>query len=270
MRTLCSFVLMLSAFCAAADDPLIGLPLDGEEAVEFLRSAEVVGEPENFDSVAITDPLRVTLSDGQRTFRAIFKDENTLYPSFRFGNGTEVERVRDSYKHEIAAYELDALLGLGIVPPCIERTLFKRTGALCMWIEDAVDESARREKGLQPPDMDRWKNQVEQVLLFQQLINDLDHANIRNVVSDADFRLYKVDSSMGFYDDRKLRDESQITRFPREFLESLETLDRSLFDKRLGAWLYKGELKALWARRDRILSLAEKRVAERGETNVLY
>src|SRR5215470_9957317 len=35
----------------------------------------------------------------------------------------------ESYKSEIAAYELDKLLGLGMVPPAVERTMNGDTGA---------------------------------------------------------------------------------------------------------------------------------------------
>jgi hypothetical protein len=270
MRVMISIVLLVCAVAVADDAPVVGLPLTGEEAVTFLRSAEAVGKPEKFDEVAITEPFRVTLTDGERTLRAIFKDENESYSAFRFGDGTEVLGVKDSFKHEIAAYELDVLLGLGIVPPCVQRTLFRRTGALCMWVEEAMDEARRRERGLRPPDQDRWDDQMATVELFQRLINDLDEANIRNLLSDSNFKIYKVDSSMGFHPRGKLRDEDQLTRFSRQFLEALEALDRAVMDERLGPWINKRERKTLWARRDRILELAAERVAERGEEAVLY
>jgi len=270
MRILISVVLLFSTVGVAADQTAGGLPLHGEEAVAFLRSAEVVGEPESFDTKAITDPLRVTLTDGERTLRAIFKDEDTYHSGFKFGDGTEVLRVRDSYKHEIAAYELDLLLGLGIVPPCVERKLFRRTGSLCLWVEDATDEAKRRERKVVPPDLVQWYDQMDRVKLFQHLVNDLDRANIRNIVSDPEFKIYKVDSSMSFYPQYSLREEDQPTRFSRQFLESLESLDRVVLDERLKSWTTKGERKSLWARRGLILELAAKQVAERGEAEVLH
>jgi len=172
---------------------VVGLPLTGDEAVAYLSSAEVTGQPEDFDPLAITGPVRVTLTDGSRTLRAVFKDEDTLYPEFRFGDGRVVERAKDSYKHEIAAFELDRLLGLDIVPPCVERRLFKRKGSLCLWIEGAMTEDVRREKGLEPPDPEGFKDDLREIRLFQQLIADLDYSNIRNLVVDANFKVYKVE-----------------------------------------------------------------------------
>jgi hypothetical protein len=258
----------------AADPPVgsqvVGLPLTREEALSFLRSAEVVDQPENFDSKAITDPVRLTASDGTHTLRAIFKDENTLYPRFRFGDGREVDRVRDSYKHEIAAFELDTMLGLGLVPPCVERTLFSHTGALCLWVENAITEAERGRRGLHPPDVEQWNRRMILVRFFHQLILDLDFANIRNLLVDENFRIYKVDSSMAFHVDRELRRENSLTRFSRAALTALESLERSELEERLGPWLLRRELDALWARRNRLLELARENVARHGEAEVLY
>lgn len=251
-------------------EQVVGLPLSGDEAVEFLRTAEVVGEPVAFDSLAITVPLKVTLTDGTRTLNGIFKDENTLHERFRFGDGRQVDRVRDSYRHEIAAYDLDAMLGFGLVPPCVERTLFARDGALCLWVENAITEAERRSRGLDPPDPAEWDRGMHSVRLLHRLIQDLDYTNIRNLVVDGGFRVYKVDSSMAFHPDPTVRGEEGLTRLPRGALAALEAVDRAELDRRLGSWLYRNEIKALWARRGRILELARERVAERGEAAVLY
>ena len=257
-------VLVLIAVEAPAVVPDTGLPLEGEAAVAFLERAEVLGKPEGFDSLAITEPVRVTLSDGQRTLRAIFKDEETLYPRFRFGDGREAAKVHDSYKHEIAAYELDRMLALDLVPACVERILFSRRGALCLWVENAMTEADRRHEELEPADWESWGRRMALVRVFQQLIADQDFSNIRNVLVDRNFRVYKVDSSMAFPADRRLLDEDRLSRLPRPFLEALEGLDRAEVTDRLAPWLTRAEIKALWARRDRILELGRERAAEAG------
>ena len=52
----------------------------------------------------------------------------------------------ESYKAEIAAYRLDRLLDLHMVPPIVERELDGRTGAAVMWIENTHGWNAK-----QPP-----------------------------------------------------------------------------------------------------------------------
>ena len=40
----------------------------------------------------------------------------------------------ESYKSEIAAYELDRLLNMHLVPPAVERRIGDDTGAAVMWV----------------------------------------------------------------------------------------------------------------------------------------
>ena len=264
------FVLLLAiAAGPSTESEVIGLPLTGDEAVEFLHTAKVLGRPERFDSVAITDPVRVTLTDGTRTLRAVFKDEDTNHMIFHFADGKVLTGVKDSYRHEIAAYELDVLLGLGIVPPCVKRPIRRDTGSLCLWVENAMTEADRKRKKIRPPDIDDWNCQMFTIRLFHQLIWDPDYNNIRNILVDTNFKLYKVDSSMTFRTDPTLRNEKSLTRFSRSVLASLEALERSEVDARLGPWLNAKQLEALWARRVRLLELAREQIDARGATAVL-
>ena len=255
---------------SGCDAPLIGLPLEGQEAVDFLLLAEVVGTPKKFDKVAITDPARLKLSDGKRTYRAIFKDENTLHKGvFEFGDGRRVPFVRDSYRHEIAAYELARLLGLNMVSACVERKIFRRKGSLCLWVEGSRTESDRRKMNLNPPSRVAWDRQIYEVRLFQQLISDQDYPNIRNQVVDDNFRLYKVDSSMAFYATDELIEVLHPPVYSRRFLEALKNLDEEVASSRLEPWLLKSQLKSLWKRRAKILERADALIAEHGD-KILY
>ena len=108
------------------------------------------------------------------------------------------------------------------------------------------------------------------VRLFQQLISDQDFSNIRNILFDTDFRIYKVDSSMAFYSEKALIDQLHPPKYPRRFLTALENLDRDQLDQRLEPWLFKKQRKSLWERRDRILERAQELVDKHGEDAVLY
>lgn len=255
-------MLLLSLAVAPATwDRVTGLPLEGEAAVEFLLAAQVEGRPERFDSVAITQPTRVVLTDGSRTHRAIFKDVDDYHMVLRHADGKMFTKVYDSYRHEIAAYELDVLLGLGLVPPCVEREIRGRTGSLCLWVENAITEATRLKKKLRPVDVDAWNLQMLKLRVFHQLLSDLDYNNTRNTLVDTDFRLYKVDSSLSFRLEPELRNERSLIRLPADLMARLGALQRSEIDARLGRWLSGEQLDALWARRDRLLSLAEERAA---------
>ncbi len=254
----------------AESGTVVGVPLRGEQAVDFLTHAEVVGEPESFDEAALTGPVRVTLTDGSRTLRAVFKHEDTRYPEFRFSDGREVQQARDSYRHEIAAYELDRLLGLDIVPPCVERKIGSKTGSLCFWVEGSMTEAERREKGLQPSDPKRYKGQLREIELFQQLIADLDYSDLRNLVVDESLRIHKVDSSMAFDADPDLLTGLYSSRLSRRLIRALETLDKKELNELFKPWLHKDQRGSLWERRNRILKRAKQLIADYGEERTLY
>jgi hypothetical protein len=68
--------------------------------------------------VGVTRPRRAFFAEGGLAASAVFK---VLPPGRQSG-------FFESYKAEIAAYELDKLLGLGMVPPTVERGLQERPG----------------------------------------------------------------------------------------------------------------------------------------------
>jgi hypothetical protein len=264
-------LLALAAQAAApAPPPAYGLPLIGAEAEEFLRSAEIQ-QVKYFDTKGVTKPRRVVLSDGTRTLRAIFKDIDEYQPKKVLADGDVLIPFRDTFRHEIAAYEVDKLIGLDMVPPCVKRRIQRDVGSLCMWVEGTMTEWERKmERKIDPPDMREWNDQMYTVRLFEQLIYDSDYKNISNLLVDPDFKIYKVDSSRAFRTNCKLRKESSLPRFSRSIVEGLRSLTREKAEARLGEWLTKGQINGLMARRDRILELVEERVAERGEAAVLY
>lgn len=270
--TLCVLLSVIGAGAGELGEPssVVGVPLRGEEAVAFLTDAEVVGAPESFDEAAITGPVRVNLSDGSRTFRAVFKHEETRYPEFRFSDGREVEQARDSYRHEIAAYQLNRMLGLDIVPPCVERKIDSKMGSLCFWVEGSMTEAERREQGLQPSDYAMYKGQLREIELFQQFIADLDYSDLRNLVVDENLRIHKVDSSMAFDPDPDLLTGLYSSRLSRRLIRALEALDKKEMNEMLKPWLHKDQLGDLWERRKRILKRAKQLIADYGEERTLY
>ena len=253
---------------AAGPEPY-GLPLKGAEAEAFLRTAEVVkkkGLP-----VGITRSYQLTLTDGTHTHKAAWKviDEyKTGVTRFQDG-GFEVD-FRDSYKYEIAVYELDKLLGLDLIPPTVERVIDRERGSLQMWVEGCMTEADRKKRKIRVPNSEPWNAQMHNVRLLHQLTYNTDHANIRNVLIDPEFRIYAIDFSRAFRTHRELMGEKDLERFSRATLDRLRALDKTTLTEKLGGWLRQPEIDALLARRDAILALVERRIAERGEGQVLY
>lgn len=271
MKRALAFALLLGAWGAApapAQEPA-GLPMRGEEAEQFLRTAEVVGR--RALGTGITHPDQYTLNDGTRTHKAVWKtiDEFRRGVTSLEGGGIIVDFM-DSWKYEVAAYELDKLLGTGLVPPTVERTLAHKTGSLQMWVDGAMTEADRKKRKLAPPDPRAWNEQIYRVRLLHQLTDNTDFRNIRNVLADPSFRVYAIDFSRAFTVYVDLRSPKELERFSRSTLEALRALDEPILEARIGRWVSLPRIEALLKRRDRILDLAARLVAERGEAAVLY
>jgi hypothetical protein len=269
--TIAAALLLLAAQAGmpAPTPSTTGLALTGAAAERFLATATVV-DLEKYESLGITHPRRAILSDGGRTLRAVFKDINTTHVREQLSTGQWLLNLKDSYRHEIAAYRLDQLIGLGLVPPCVERRIDGDVGSLCLWIEGATTEAERANAKRVPPDVVAFNDQLHDIRLFMQLTWDTDYNNVANIVIGPDWKVYKVDSSRAFRQTETLRREEGLTRFRRSILRALESLTRERLDKALGQWLDERQLDGLWQRRTRILELARERVASQGEAAVLY
>jgi len=263
-----AIVLTLAGPLAGQEPKASGLPLQGHEAEEFLRVATIVDrEPVG---EGITRPDRVTLTDGARSFRAVWKTIDVHKPGQqRMERGWEFD-FRDSWKNEVAAYELDKLLGLGLVPPTVERRLENRTGSLQLWVEQAMTEKDRKQRKLEPPHLPRWNNQLHNVRLLHQLTHNTDFQNIQNVIADPTFRIYAIDNSRAFRIQTELIAPDDLQCFSRTVLEKLKALDLPLLEEKLGPWVNKMQIEGLLARRDLILKIVEKRIKQKGEGPVLF
>jgi len=262
-----AMLILVTAQQAAQPEPTPawGLPLHGEEAEHFLRTAEIVSI-KSFKTKAVTRPKKVELTNGEQTHYALFKTIDEFEPMKHLKGGETELRFTDSFEYEIAAYELDKMLGLGIVPPAVRRRIGRE-----VWVEGAMTEWERlKVRNIHPPDMVAWNEQMYTIRLFLQLIYDTDYNNINNLLVTPDWKIYKIDASRAFRNHKELRREGSLERFSRRVLTSLGALTEEDLDERLGRWLTKAQLKALWMRRNLILELADRRVAELGEDAVLF
>ena len=240
---------------------------EAAEMEEFLRTAEIVGK-ENIP-VGVTRPQKLELTDGQMTRSASWKTIDEYRRGItRLADGTTDANFRDSYAFEVAAYELDKLIGTNLVPPTVKRSWRGEEGAMQLWIEDATTDWDRREKQIPIPDPLEWSRQYYNIQLFRCLTYDIDFKNARNTLIDPDWKLWAIDSSRSFRLRKELLDNS-MNRFSRATLSGLESLTFEALKLRLDDLLSDDQLEAIIVRRDLILERAASLVAERGEDAVL-
>ena len=176
----------------------------------------------------------------------------------------------DSYKYNIAAYHLAELLGLDdMLPVYVERKWGGNPGSLSWWLPVKMDEVERHKQKLTAPDVDAWNNQMYRVRVFDELVYDID-ANLTNVLIGEDWKIWRVDFTRAFRLRKDLRDPKDLVHCERQLFEKLKTLDGNELAAKTKGYLTKDEVKAVMARRDKIVAQFQKLISEKGENEVLY
>ncbi len=246
------FVCAVMALNAVAQEP----DLTEEQMQKFLLTAKVIKSKQT--SKGVTSPYRLTLSDGTVTHDAAFQAINVRKTQMQFSDGKVEMNFVDSYKYDIAAYELAKLLGLGpMMPVTVERKWNGNTGALSWWIPTKLDEESRLRQKVQPPDVDAWNRQMWKMRVFAQLVYDTDR-NLGNVLITEDWRLYMIDFSRAFRLFPELRNPKDLTNCDRQLLDKLKGLTEESVTQSTKQWLTKAEIRGVMARRDKIVELFEK------------
>jgi hypothetical protein len=251
-------------FVTASDEPT----LSKEQIKQFLLKAKVVKSQQS--KKGITNPWRLTLSDGTVTHDASFQaiDEHKTNVTLASGK-TEMNFV-DSYKYNIAAYRLAELLGIDdMLPVYVERSWGGNPGSLSWWLPVKMDEEERHKQKLTAPDPDAWNNQMYKVRVLDQLVYDND-PNLTNVLIGEDWKIWRVDFSRAFRLYKDLRNPGDLERCDRQLFEKLKALDANQLAEQTKHYLNKDEVKAVMARRDKIVEQFQKLIAEKGEKEVLY
>lgn len=242
--------------------------LTDQEKEEFLRTAKVIRSREV--GIGINNTSRVTLTDGRITHDAHLTTVDIYKHEHRTARGTELN-FRDSYRYNIAAYKLDRLLGLNMVPVSVERKVGGDTGAVTWWVDDVMMmESKRYVKKIPVPPAKRirWNDQMYQVRIFNELVYNND-PNMTNVLITNDWGLRLIDYSRAFRVRTDLRNPKNLSRCDRRIYDALRALDEETLTRRLGDCLRKSEIRAILARRDEIVRFFDNEIATKGESAVI-
>jgi len=206
------------------------------EFEEYLKAAKV--EKITNIPIGVTRPRRAYLAPGGLVGSFAWKP---IRPGMQTG-------YFESYKSEIAAYELDKLLGLNMVPVAVERRV----------------EGVRSWESVQPlPKPATWGFQLARMKMFDDLISNSDR-NKGNLIVDADWHIYLIDHSRAFVTETKLPQELQ--NIDRKLWDRMLALDEAGLKTAMGAWLDRRQIQALIRRRDAMKKKIDALVAKNGQT----
>ncbi len=250
----------------AQSGPLSPGNLSQQEMEQFLRQARVLRS--RVLSTGITGSRRLTLSDGNFTHDAHLQTIDEYKPRFESAAGTEIN-FRDSYKYNIAAYRLNKLLNLNMIPVSIERRIGGQTGSVTWWVDNVLMmEKERYQKKIAPPDLNHWNDQMYQVRVFNELVYNVD-PNLGNLLITTDWRLWMIDFSRAFRLSNSLRRPENLVRIDRRFYEGLRRLDEQTLIREMQGCLTRAEIRGLLRRRDKILEFFDREIAAKGEAAVV-
>ena len=253
---------------AAVAPPETAAVYQGEAAEAFLTKARIVRMQGL--SEGVTAPRKATLELDGVTRSAAFKTVEIFSPGLtKLANGQMEMDFTDTWRTEIAAYVIDRIIGLGLVPATVERNYDGKPGSMQWWVESEMPEADRVKNKVTPPDMNAWNRLQFKMLLFDNLIYNTDR-HLNNILVTKDFDLRLIDHSRSFRSIPGLKPNHGLTRFSRSLLSGLEKLERQDLIKRIGKYISGAQVNLLLRRRDDILALAKKLVAEKGEAAVLY
>jgi uncharacterized repeat protein (TIGR03843 family) len=252
-----------------SDDRAVAL--SRADAIELLNSGELELEGRLVEASNIT--LRALISQAGVQARCVYKPVRGERPLWDFPDGTLAGR-------EYAAYLLSEAVGWAIAPPTVLRDGPLGPGMCQLWIDedrqcpDALVSLVPRRKlpagwlAVAAARDDSGKPYVlahaddprlARMAVFDVVVNNADRKG-GHILSTVDSEVYGVDHGLCFNVHNKLRTvlwgwaEKPI---PAEFADALRKLRADLDGKlraALAAHLSKGELVALAARLDRLLS----------------
>ena len=221
---------------------------------EFLLKAKIVQTQSA--PRGITGTLRATLDDGKLTHDASIETVNEYQPWYQPVPSAESKR---SWGSNVAAYKLDRILGLNMIPVTVERRYNSAPASFTWWVDDVVmNEGDRIKRKVEAPGSDNWNAQMHIVRVFDQLIFNVNR-NLGNLLIDKNWQIWMIDHSRSFRMLTSLREPKNLERCDQDLLEKLKQLNSELLKKELGKYLAAPEIKGLLARRDRIVKAFEEK-----------
>ena len=241
---------------------------------EFLLTADIV----RFEPIGegVTKPYRLYLKKGDVEAKAAWKNPSGV----QFG-------YLEGWQYEIAAYRLDKLIGLNMVPPAVEREFQGKKGALVHWAENKYSLLKMFEQGIRIPDsaLDHTEKMKWLARAWDSLIANEDRTQ-QNVLYTEDWRMILFDHSRSFRSTKEFTERLMFgrngikrsergtpylfRRLPRWFVEKIKALTFEDIRAAVGTTLKDGEIKAVLARQKLLLKEVAQMIKEQGEAAVLY
>jgi hypothetical protein len=211
-------------------------------------------------SAGRTDPWRVKLESG----------DIIRWAQFKFINRPRPEPLPDSFKYELAAYELNKYLDLSFVPTAVERTINNTPGSLQAFIENAIRQSDMKREDFVPADPEAFDKAMADLKVFENLVYDRCDNERDTLIQRETGQIFRVDFSEAFAPESRTIPGCEILRCSRRLYRKLREWDQDKVKILLVPYLNEEEIRALHARQGSIIRMINKQIQEQGESAVLF
>jgi hypothetical protein len=230
-----------------------------EELEQLLRRGDIISS--ELIGTGITKPKRLRIRYGEHEEDAAFKYEDTA-PGLELRKSYISRRHDDAdrYQYDPAAYHLDRMIDLQMVPVSIIRTVEGKEGTVGIWVHKAINERDRLEQNVAFGGYCAQDEQYRLRFLFDSLIYNEDR-NLTNILwTRKDFMLRFIDHSLAFRikKGRTKQYRKVVFRLSDLFEAHLRSLNEQNLSARLSPWLHPRQISAILARRDMILKEARR------------
>ncbi|MGB5511447.1 MAG: hypothetical protein WBM87_07035, partial [Woeseiaceae bacterium] len=211
--------------------------MSAEELQQLLETGEILSQ-----IVDQTGTTVVKVGDGQRTVSALFKPRQSrgFFPG-------------------VAAYRLDRLLGLDMVPVTVLRDVDGGEGSLQFITETSIDESQRSASGRGGGAPCALPDQWAAMRVFDKLIYNEGRSQQRMLYDPATWTLMLMEHDRAFA--ARKGSPKYLRESPLEIAagwqNALARLDDTVLEETLGDVLDKRRVRALGQRRDELLAAAK-------------
>jgi hypothetical protein len=236
---------------------------------EYLNTAKITAGVKMTGPDSVTNPWRVTMEKDGVKREALWKN---IYG--------RPKGYIDSWKYEVAAYRMDKLLDLNMVPPTVERN-YEGVGSLQLWVESWMTLKKKMDDKVKIPSYKvfYWNRALYLQRFFDNLIANEDrHQN--NYLITKDWRMYLIDHSRSFRSSSKFtkeliytekhKERLEMKELPKVIVDKVKALTYESIKQAVGDYLDDDEIKAILVRRDLIFKEIEKLGKKYGADTVLY
>lgn len=239
------------------------------EIEQYLNTAKIINAVDIGQGV--TKPKRIFIECEKGELSGCWKDVRGKQKGYLEG-----------WRYEIAAYEMDKLLDLNMIPPTVEREFKGKKGSFQLWMEGGMSDLDRMEGDIKIPEsklMD-WSKNKYTMRAFDCLIANEDRTQ-QNIRYTDDWRMILIDHSRSFRSSKKFTDNLVYGRngilgaklfrvLSRSFVEKIKALDFDTLKEAVGQYLTEKEIKSMLKRKELLLTEIDMMIKEKGEDKTLY